>query len=584
MIPGMQNYIRETARRLPDKLAVHAGATRLTYADLDRLSDGFAAYLQSIGVERGDRVVLCLGNVPEMVVAFWATLKIGAVVSPVGVELQDSKVEYMLRDSGAKVFVTTSDREDDLPGLLAHISSLEHILWYGPEDATPSGAVNIEEAMEGAPEKLVPSSHIDIDLAMIIYTSGSTGEPKGVMHTHRSMLTAGESLGTYLDYREEDKVICALPLSFDYGLYQVILCGRVGATLILEKDVSWPVLFLKKIASEKATILPAVPTLFTLLCTQNKKFGLDVSSIRAVTNTGAALTRKHISEIQESFPNAAIFSMYGLTECKRCTWLPPEDIDRKPGSVGFAIPNTEMWIAGDSGEKLGPNQPGQLVIRGGTVMRGYWQKPDKTAEKLKDGPLPGEKVLYTGDRCMIDEEGYLYFLGRMDQMIKSRGVKVSPKEIEDYLYKLSTVKDAVVLGVPHPEFGEALYAFVRATPGESLTPGELQSYCKSGLENYKVPEWIEVLPSFPLTPNGKFNLLALKERARKQLAVEDGTVVGEADANAIAADSAPPAADVDVDADADADADAAAPDAADSATVDSGAADAALQTDQILTP
>lgn len=513
----MQNYLRQIARQLPDKLAVHAGATRMTYRELDLLSDGFAAHLQSLGVDRGDRVVICLGNVPEMVVAFWATLKAGAVVSPVGVELQDSKIEYMLRDSGAKVFVTTSDRKDNFTALLEGIPSLEKILWYGPEDATPDGVENLNIAMAGSAEALLPSNHIDIDLAMIIYTSGSTGEPKGVMHTHRSMLTAGDSLGTYLDYREEDKVICALPLSFDYGLYQVILCARVGATLILEKDVSWPVLFLKKIAKEKATILPAVPTLFTLLCSQNKKFGLDMSSIRAVTNTGAALTRKHIEEIQEGFPKTQIYSMYGLTECKRCTWLPPEDIDRKPGSVGFAIPNTEMWIAGEKGERLGPNQPGQLVIRGGTVMRGYWQKPEKTAEKLKDGPLPGEKVLHTGDRCMIDEEGYLYFLGRMDQMIKSRGVKVSPKEIEDYLYKLPTVKDAVVLGMPHPEFGEALYAFVRATPGQSLTTGEIQSYCKDGLETYKVPEWIEVLNSFPQTPNGKFNLLALKERARLAL-------------------------------------------------------------------
>ncbi|MEM7039909.1 MAG: fatty acid--CoA ligase family protein, partial [Bacteroidota bacterium] len=164
-------------------------------------------------------------------------------------------------------------------------------------------------------------------------------------------------------------------------------------------------------------------------------------------------------------------------------------------------------------ERLGPNQPGQLVIRGGTVMRGYWKKPEKTAEKLKDGPLPGEKVLYTGDRCMVDEDGYLYFLGRMDQMIKSRGVKVSPKETEDHLYQHPMVKDAAVMGVPHPEFGEALFAYVTLVPDGTATPIDLRTHCKSGLETYSVPEWIEILPAFPLTPNGKFNYLALREQA-----------------------------------------------------------------------
>lgn len=517
MIPGMQNYLIGTAKRCPDKEALVAGATRMTYAELDQVSNGFAAYLQELGVVRGDRVVLCLGNVPEMVVAFWATLKIGAVVSPMGAELKPEKVEYMLRDSGAKVFVTTSDRKaDDLADMFASLPELEHILWQGPESDTPEVARHIGEAMRFNPTKLKPSGHIDVDLATIIYTSGSTGEPKGVMHTHRSMLAAAESLGMYLNYREEDKVICALPLSFDYGLYQVILCGRVGATLILEKDVSWPVLFLKKIASEGATILPAVPTLFALLCSQNQKFKCDVSSIRAVTNTGAALTRQHIKDIQLGFTNAQIFSMYGLTECKRCTWLPPEDIDRKPGSVGFAIPNTELWIVDDEGNRLIANQSGQLVIRGSTVMKGYWQKPDKTAEKLKPGPIPGEMVLYTGDRCVVDEEGYLYFQGRMDHMIKSRGVKVSPKEVEDFLYQMGKLKDVAVLGVPHPEFGEALFAFVVAKAGEEASPGSILKACKNGLESYKVPEWIEVLPAFPLTPNGKFNLLALKDRALAQ--------------------------------------------------------------------
>lgn len=516
MIPGMQNYLIHTARRLPDKEALVAGKVRWTYAELAQRSGVFAAQLQALGVQRGDRVLVCLGNVPEMVIAFWAVLRIGAVISPVGIELQAEKVQYMLEDSEATALITSYLRKDDpLDEFRAASPALRHIIWQGPVEETPTDCLNLGELLRSETAEAPTASHIDIDLAMIIYTSGSTGEPKGVMHTHRSMISASESLGTYLDYQEADKVICALPLSFDYGLYQMILCARVGATLILEKDVAWPVLFLKTIAREQATILPAVPTLFSLLCAQNKKFKVNVDSIRAVTNTGAALTRKHIQEIQLSFPNTEIYSMYGLTECKRCTWLPPEDIHRKPDSVGFAIPNTEMWIAGEKGERLGPNQPGQLVIRGATVMKGYWKKPEQTAEKLREGNFPGEKVLYTGDRCMIDEEGYLYFLGRMDHMIKSRGVKVSPKETEDFLYRHEKVKDAAVLGIPHAEFGEALFAFVSPIEGSNLEGAELMGYCKDGLESYKVPVRIRVLPSFPLTPNGKFNYLALKDWAQQ---------------------------------------------------------------------
>lgn len=518
MNPGVHNFLVRCAERDPDKLALVAGNRRITYGELNQLADQFAALLQRLGLQRGDRIGLCLGNVETMVISFWGALKAGAVVSPMGIELQPEKVAYMLQDSGARFFLTSEQRREDHPAeLLEQISSLEHILWLGPEANTPKGTLNLTTALEAINSAPVASQQLDIDLAMIIYTSGSTGEPKGVMHTHRSMLTAAESLGTYLSYRKTDRVICALPLSFDYGLYQVILCAQVGATLLLEKDVSWPVLFLKKIASEQATILPAVPTLFALLCSQNKKFGCNVSSIRAVTNTGAALTRTHIQEIETTFTQAQIYSMYGLTECKRCTWLPPEDIHRKPGSVGFAIPNTEMWIVDEAGKKMGPGESGQLVIRGGTVMKGYWNKPEATAKKLKPGPLPGESLLFTGDRCMIDEEGYLFFQGRMDHMIKSRGVKVSPKEIEDFLGNHPEVKDVAVLGVPHAQFGEALYAFVTPAPAASPSEASLRSYCKTGLESYKVPEWMEVMSAFPLTPNGKFDLLALKEYALQQI-------------------------------------------------------------------
>jgi acyl-CoA synthetase (AMP-forming)/AMP-acid ligase II len=222
-----------------------------------------------------------------------------------------------------------------------------------------------------------------------------------------------------------------------------------------------------------------------------------------VTNTAAALPVKHITMLRDLFPKARVYSMYGLTECKRCTYLPPKDIDRKPTSVGIAIPNTELWLVDENDQRLGPNEVGQLVIRGATVMRGYWEKPEATAEKLKPGPLPGERVLYTGDLCRLDEEGYLYFVGRMDDIIKSRGEKVAPKEVESALMNVAGVKEAAVIGVADEILGQAVKAYVVLESGASFTEKELQKECQKRLENFMVPKLIVFVPDLPKTTTGK---------------------------------------------------------------------------------
>src|SRR6185436_17068984 len=239
------------------------------------------------------------------------------------------------------------------------------------------------------------------DLAAIIYTSGSTGDPKGVMLTHRNMLTAATSIACYLELREDDVILNVLPLAFDYGLYQMIMAFRQGARLVLERSFTFPSQVLKLMVEEGVTGFPGVPTLFAILAEMKTLKDYDLSRIRYVTNTAAALPQKHILALKDLFPGARIYSMYGLTECKRCTYLPPEDLDRKHGSVGIAIPNTELWVVDAEGARVPPGTVGELVIRGGTVMQGYWGKPDATAEKLKPGPLPGERVLHTGDYCRL---------------------------------------------------------------------------------------------------------------------------------------------------------------------------------------
>jgi acyl-CoA synthetase (AMP-forming)/AMP-acid ligase II len=218
------------------------------------------------------------------------------------------------------------------------------------------------------------------------------------------------------------------------------------------------------------------------------------------------------------FPEAKIFSMYGLTECKRCTYLPPEDMDRKPDSIGIPIPNTELWLVDEHGDVITePNTVGQLVIRGSTVMAGYWRKPEATAKRLKPGPTPDEKVLYTGDYCSLDEEGYLYFKGRIDHVIKSRGMKVSPNEVESFLHTVSGVEAATVVGIEDQERGEALFAFVQPSLNVGLHVSEILDLCRKHLEPYKVPEYISILKTLPRTANGKYDVLTLGRLAQQEL-------------------------------------------------------------------
>jgi len=257
------------------------------------------------------------------------------------------------------------------------------------------------------------------------------------------------------------------------------------------------------------TGFPGVPTVFATLAEMKTLAGHDLSSVRYVTNTAAALAPKHLAFLRAAFPSARIYSMYGLTECKRCTYLPPEDIERKPGSVGIAIPNTEIWIVDEDGRRVEANRVGQLVVRGATVMRGYWGNPEATARRLRPGPLPGETVLYTGDACRLDEEGYLYFVGRMDDVIKSRGEKVAPREVEAALLAVPGVKEAAVIGVPDDILGEAIKAYIVREAGSALTEKRIQRECQRQLESFMVPKYVVFVPDLPRTSTGKI--------ARKEL-------------------------------------------------------------------
>ncbi len=473
--PLLHDFLEHSAARLGDKVALVVKGARVTYAELDRQANALAHALIEAGVERGDRVVVFADNTIETVISFWGVLKANAIISVINPLTKHDKLTYYLNDSRAKVLITDMHLANVFSESAPHAEHLKQVIVSGAIDEKRLGATKntvawADALKRGAAHQGAPARRcLDIDLAAIIYTSGSTGDPKGVMLTHRNMLTAGASISTYLEMKEHDVVLGILPLAFDYGLYQLLMTFRVGGRLVLERSFAFPAQVLKVMSEEKVTGFPGVPTIYAILAEMKNLRDFDLSSIQYVTNTAAALPVKHITMLRDLFPTARIYSMYGLTECKRCTYLPYQDIDRKPTSVGIAIPNTELWIVDENGNKVGPNTVGQLVIRGATVMKGYWEKPEATAAKLKSGPLPGEQVLYTGDFCKLDDEGYLYFVGRMDDIIKSRGEKVAPKEVETALMNITGVKEAAVICVPDDILGQAVKAFVVLEQGVKHT-------------------------------------------------------------------------------------------------------------------
>lgn len=510
----LHDFLIQAARRTPGKVALVSEGQRWTYAELDRRSDALAHFLRGRGVARGDRVALFLDNTVEAVVGFWGALKADAVVTIFNPQTKGEKLTYLLEDCEPAALLVQAWHEPVFGAVVGNARTLKAIVVARAKDPAALGTrerfVSWEEAVaDGGPAGPPTRRAIDLDLAAIVYTSGSTGEPKGVMLSHLNMLTAARSITSYLGNTTDDVILCALPFSFDYGLYQMIMAFAAGGRLVLEKSFAYSAEMLRLMVDEGVTGFPGVPTMFAMIEDLKHLPSYDFSRVRYVTNTAAALSPRLLFRLREIFPAARVFSMYGLTECKRCTYLPPADLPRKPDSVGIAIPNTELWIVDEHGAKLGPGQVGELVIRGATVMKGYWEKPEATARKLRPGPVPGEHVLYTGDLCRLDDEGYLYFVGRMDEVIKSRGEKVPPKAVESTLLAIPGVCEAAVIGVPDELLGHAIKAFVVLEPGAVLDARTIQRECKARLESFMVPTHIEVRDALPRTANGKIHKGAL---------------------------------------------------------------------------
>jgi amino acid adenylation domain-containing protein len=503
----LHHDLEAQAERQPDKAALICGSVEYGYADIDRRARAVAALLQARGVQRGDRVALFLDNGIEFVAGLYGALKIGAVFMPINPLTKEDKLAFMLGDARASALLTSDSLRHAWAGAVAQVQSVHTVVCA--DAGLDAGSSEVDWPKGESPDVFAVPPTIDQDLASIIYTSGSTGFPKGVMLTHLNMVSAGRSISTYLGMRETDRVLCALPLAFDYGLYQILMSFRVGATVVLERNFSFPMKVLEVMATRQVTFFPGVPTMFSMLLGIKNLEAFDLSALRAITNTAAALSEKHIRELRALFPQATLFSMYGLTECKRVTYLPPEQLDVRPTSVGRGMPNEEVWLVDEEGRRLPNGSSGELVIRGSNVMRGYWERPKETAERLKPGPIAGEMILYSGDIFRTDDEGWLYFVARRDDIIKSRGEKVSPREVENAIYAMEGVFEVAVVGVPDEVLGQAVKAFVTLKPGATLTERDVIRHCLSRLENFMAPKFVEFVEALPKTDTGKIKKTGL---------------------------------------------------------------------------
>ena len=509
------DYLTQNALRWPGKKACIADGQRSTYAELDAWANRLAHALVDAGVGRSDRVAVFMENRLEAAVAVFGILRAGAAFVMVNPTTKPDKLCYMLNDCTAAAIVAAGRSKAALEAIDTEVPSVGHVITCGPKAPTErppaKPRLDFDSDLPAFPETPPDRRCIDMDLAAIIYTSGSTGRPKGVTMTHRNVMSAADSITQYLENVPEDIILNVLPLSFDYGLYQLLMSVRLGMTLVLEKTFAYPYRIVQRIQEERATGFAGVPTIFAILLQMQDLEPAYFDTLRYITNTGAALPPAHIERLGALFRNARIYSMYGVTECKRVTYLPPEELARRPASVGKGMPNEEAWIVDDQGKPVGPGVVGELVVRGSNVMQGYWGLPKETAQVLRPGRHPWEKVLYTGDLFKMDDEGFLYFVSRKDDIIKSRGEKVSPREVESAIVEIDGVQEAAVVGVPDEILGQAIKAVVVKAPGADLDQRDVIGHCSRRLESFMVPKVVEFRDSLPKTASGKVKHKALKD-------------------------------------------------------------------------
>ena len=504
----------ETAARTPAAEALVYGDKRCSYAQLAAQVRAVAALLLDARLEPGARVAVYMEKRIENVAAMFGAAAAGCVFVPVNPLLKPEQVAYILADCNVRLLATTAERLAQLAPVLARCPDLRAVLLADGDVPPASSSLPVLAWPAREDAAFSPHRRIDTDVAAILYTSGSTGQPKGVVLSHRNMVAGAQSVASYLDLRADDRLLAVLPLSFDYGLSQLTTAFLRGASVVL-MNYLFPKDIVAMVARERITGLAAVPPLWVALA--RLAWPADCT-LRFITNSGGAMPVPTVQALREALPHTQVFLMYGLTEAFRSTYLPPEEAARRPDSIGRAIPNADILVVRPDGTPCDADEPGELVHRGALVALGYWNDPARTAQRFRPAPGqdPGlpvpELAVWSGDTVRRDADGYLYFIGRSDDMIKVSGYRISPTEIESVLHATGLVAEVAAFGIDHPQLGQAIA--VIAVPAEEgvVDAAALLAECKRHLPAYMVPARIDLRSGpLPRNPNGKIDRNLLRQ-------------------------------------------------------------------------
>jgi acyl-CoA synthetase (AMP-forming)/AMP-acid ligase II len=507
----LQELLIAASEARGSELAVASPGVRLTYDELLDASLRFGSGLRAAGVAPGDRVAVAMANEAPVVVAALGVLFAGGVFVLVHPEATRGTFDAVLRTSEATGLVTESNMAAKVRGVAERIPSLRAVVSRGA--IGDDDAIDLDELLASADAGPSSSPALPSDLASLVFTSGTSGEPKGVMMTHENLVFLSGSVARSLDLRADDRILSVLSLAHTYGLSWLVASLRRGAALHLERSIAYPAAVQQRIGAEDITVFPGVPTVFAMLLSIHRRAPLAFPSVTTVTCAGGALLPSFHGGMREIFPNAGIVHMYGQTECMRVSAMPPGLLAERPSSCGRAIPGTEVVVLSEEGEPVAPGEIGTLHVRGPHVTPGYFGAPALTADILRDG-ANGERTLCTHDLFWVDEEGFLYFVGRSDEIVKTRGEKVSPIQVEDALLAIDGVREAAVVGVPDELLGEAVRAYVVLEPGSALTEAAIIAACRPALESYKIPKEVVLLGELPKTPTGKVMKRSLVDQSR----------------------------------------------------------------------
>jgi len=504
-----------TLAAAPDKEALFGGGESLTFRQLHAEAVAAAQALAQLGVRPGDRVGICMQKTLDQVVAILGVLWANAILVPIHPVLRAEQIGHIAADCNMKLLITESARVGELRGAARG----RIVLGRGPDEQGIASLLKLRQDCQGSEPFFRGKAD---DTAAIIYSSGSTGRPKGIVITQRNLADGARIVASYLGTKATDRIAGVLSLNFDYGLNQLWQTLFMRSSLYLH-DLLFPRDLFRLLASERITALPVMPVIISRMFDPRlpgPDGPLDFSALRYICTSGGPVTGTMLGHLRRTFPESNIVLMYGLTESFRSSWLPPDQVAVRPTSIGKAIPEVELYVLDDEGQDCPPGVPGQLVHRGGCVAKGYWNAPEATAERFRQiDRFPGETVVFSGDLVRRDEEGYLYFLGRMDSMIKTYGFRVSPTEIEDHVRRFDGVLDAVAFGIDSPEVGQDIAVVYTTKDGTPLASDALTEHFRLAMPHHMVPRWFVHLEAFPATGNeGKVDRVLARRLSLEKLA------------------------------------------------------------------